>query len=71
MPIFAKNILFTFFSALFQDFFVLFRSDGVGCLFRFGANFFFHFAVVFDLFEDELVFLVGDVRISDRFADDS
>ena len=40
-------------------------------LFGLGANLFFHFVVMFELFEDELVLLVGDVRILDSFADDS
>ena len=32
---------------------------------------FFHFAVMFNLFENELVFLVRDVRVFDGFADDA
>ena len=48
---------------------MLVRSDGIDGLFDLGANLFFHFAVMFNLFEDELVLLVGDVRILDGFAD--
>ena len=45
---------------------MLLHGDGIDGLF----GLFFHFAVMFDLFEDELVLLVRDVRILDGFADD-
>ena len=43
------KILPFYIKTLFQNFFALFHSYDICCLFRFGANFFFHFSVMFDI----------------------
>ena len=41
----------------------------VACLFRLGANLFFHFAIMFFFFKYELVFLVRNICVFNGFRD--
>ena len=68
---FRCKSLLTFFSTLLQDLLTLLGSDDIGCLFGFGADLFLHLAVVFNLFKDQLILLMSDVRVFSGLADDA